>query len=142
MRNKLGNLRQLAGYLSACACSLLVACGSSDADGGSTEAVLAQAPHCPSGTDALKIEGSIAGGAIDDSRSTNINAGQENFSTGKFYTPLTNLVPLESNQLALTFTWPKSLFFGETSAIDGGDLTLPATHPQAGAQYCVSKGQV
>jgi hypothetical protein len=142
MRNKLGILRVLGGGLAASACGLLVACGSSD--GGSTAGgVLSQAPHCPTGTDALKIEGTIAGAAIVDSRTApNINAGQENFTSGKFYTPISTLAPLESNQLALTFTWPNSLFFGQMSAISGGELTLPAAHPQAGAKYCVSKGEV
>ncbi|HYQ02040.1 MAG TPA: hypothetical protein VER96_25375 [Polyangiaceae bacterium] len=141
----LGILRLLTGCLATCACSLLVACGSSDgtAPGGSSGAsVLSQAPHCPGGTDALKIEGTIAGGAIDDSRTSNINAGQENFTSGKFYTPISNLVPLASNQLTLTFTWANSLFFGETGAITGGELSLPATHPQAGAKYCVSEGEI
>lgn len=138
----LGILRVLGGGLAASTCSLLVACGSSDGD-STAGGVLGQAPHCPMGTDALKIEGTIAGGAIADFRtSPNINAGQENVPSGKFYTPVSTFAPLESNQLALSFTWPNSLFFGQTSAISGGDLTLPAAHPQAGAKYCVSKGEV
>jgi hypothetical protein len=128
--------------LSVCTCSLLAACGSSDGDGADS-ALFSQAPHCP-GTAALKIEGTIAGGAIDDSRTGNdINAGYENAAGGKFYTPVfAGLVPLAENQLALTFEWPKSLLFGESSAISTGNLTLPANHPQAGAEFCVSSGQV
>lgn len=142
MANMLGILRALGGGLAAGTCSLLVACGSSD-DGSTASGVLSQAPHCPSGTEALKIEGTIAGADIADSRERpNINAGQENLTGGKFYTPLSTSAPLASNQLALSFTWPNSLFFGQTSAISGGDLVLPATHPQAGAKYCVSKGEV
>lgn len=126
--------------LMVCSCSLLTACGSSD-DGAPS--VLTQAPHCPTNQQALKIEGTIAGAAIDDTRTDNaINAGYENATTGRFATPFVSLAPLESDQLALTFTWPHALFYGDTSAISSGTLTLPATHPQAGAVYCVSKGQV
>lgn len=103
--------------------------------------MLTQAPHCTE-DDVLKIEGTIAGAAIDDVRTTNVNAAQENLGDGKFYTPFSSLAPLASNQLALTFTWPHSLFNGQTSAIGSGTLTLPATHPEAGAMYCVSAGQV
>ncbi|HYQ44089.1 MAG TPA: hypothetical protein VER11_19040 [Polyangiaceae bacterium] len=130
-----------AGRLMVCSCSLLIACGSSD--GGAMTGVLAQAPHCPTDKPALKIEGTIAGAAIVDTRADNdINAGYENATTGRFATPFVSLATLESNQLALTFTWPHALFYGDTSAISGGSLTLPATHPQAGAVYCVSQGQV
>jgi hypothetical protein len=104
--------------------------------------VLTQAPHCQDGTDSLKITGTIAGGPIDDSRTTNINAGFENFDAGRFYTPLTNLVPLASNQLTLTFNWSSSLWDGDTAAISAGSMTLPATHPQANAIFCVSAGRV
>jgi len=135
--------RSFGVYLSWWACSLLTACGSSDDGGGSASGLLSQAPHCPTGTDALKIEGTIAGGAIADSRiAPNINAGTENFTSGSFSTPVSNLAPVAANQLALTFAWPKALFFGETSAISAGNMTLPATHPQPGAAFCVSKGQV
>lgn len=138
----LGIMRGLGSCLAVSVCSLLVGCSSSDGGGGGS-GVLAQAPHCPVGTEALKIEGTIAGGAIADFRTNaNINAGQENFTSGKFYTPVSTSSPLPSDQLALTFTWPSSLFFGQTSAINGGELTLPATHPQPGAKYCVSKGEV
>ena len=144
MQNDAGLGGVFAQCLSGCICVSLLACGSSDAGAeGAVAGVLAQAPHCPAGTDALKMEGTIAGGAIDDSRTKNdINAGTENFTSGSFRTPLTELAPLAESQLALTFTWPRSLFYGETSAITAGNLTLPATHPQAGAKFCVSAGQV
>lgn len=143
MLKKSGIWRSFGLCLSSCACSLLVACGSSDAGGGAASGLLSQAPHCPAGTDALKIEGTIAGGAIADSRATpNINAGTENFTSGRFSTPLSNLAPVADNQLALTFEWPKALLFGETSAISAGNMTLPATHPQPLAAFCVSAGQV
>lgn len=143
MLKKSGIWRSFGVCLSWCSCSALIACGSSDDGGGSGSALLAQAPHCPTGADALKIEGTIAGGAIADSRITpNINAGTENLTSGRFSTPLSNLAPVAANQLALTFEWPKALFFGETSAISSGNMTLPATHPQPGAAFCVSAGQV
>src|SRR4051794_39785468 len=142
MLEKSGILPGFARVLTGCTCSLLVACGSSDDGGGPSAAVLTQAPHCPAGVDALKIEGTIAGAAIADSRTDDINAGYENFSGGRFSTPFSTFVPLASNQLALTFEWTAALFFGQSSAISKGTLTLPATHPLAGAQYCVSAGQV
>ncbi|MEI9948071.1 MAG: hypothetical protein WDO74_03620 [Pseudomonadota bacterium] len=141
MRDKSGIWRVFAQCLTGCVCSSLVACGSSD-DGGSAAAVLRQAPHCPADSDALKIQGTIAGAAIDDSRTTEINAGLENFMGGRFDTPFFDLAPLPGNQLALTFTWPGSLFYGQTASITGGNITLPNTHPQAGAKYCLSAGQV
>jgi hypothetical protein len=91
----------------------------------------------------LKIEGTIAGGTIDDTRTTtNINAGLENIGMSKFYTPLGTLTPLASNQVALTITWQGSLFYGATATATGGTLTLPADHPTPGAQYCISAGRV
>jgi len=50
--------------------SPLLAGSSSRDDGGAAAAagLLQQAPHCPQGISALKIEGTIAGSAIDDSR--------------------------------------------------------------------------
>jgi|SRR6478735_1087772 len=141
MPNKLGICRQFAVALSSCACSVLLACSGDDAGGGAA-AVLTQAPHCPAGADALKIEGTIAGAAIDDTRTMNLNAGFENATSGRFATPFFNLFPLEPNQVALTIEWPHSLFNGQSSAISTGTLTLPATHPQALATFCVSAGQV
>ena len=91
----------------------------------------------------LKIEGTIAGGAIADTRVDNdINAGLENFGMGKFSTPFSTLAPLASNQLAVTITWPSSLFDGASSAASGGTLTLPMDHPSPGAAFCISAGQV
>jgi hypothetical protein len=121
-------------------CGLSSACGSSSDSGGS--AVLSEAPHCPSGMDALKIEGSIGDAVIDDTRSMNLNAGYENIGMPKFYTPLTNLVMLEPNQLALTINWADGLYDGQTGAITGGTLTLPANQSSAGATFCVSAGEV
>jgi hypothetical protein len=143
MREKSGIWKSFAQCLTLCACSMLAACGSSDDGGGSAAAVLTQAPHCPAGTEALKMEGTIAGAAIDDSRTApNINAGMENFLGGRFSSPLSDFSPLADNQLALTFTWAGSLFNGQSGAITAGNMTLPATHPRAGAQFCVSAGQV
>jgi len=118
---------------------LTAACGSGSDAGG--DSVLSQAPHCAA-ADTLKIEGTIAGGTIDDTRTNNINAGLENIGMSKFYTPLTNIQPLASNQLALTITWQNSLFYGASAAATGGTLTLPANHPTPGAEYCISAGRV
>jgi len=141
-------MREFAGFLSVRGlvwglplCLLAVACGSSDASEGAS-GVLSQAPQCPETTGALRIEGTIDGAAISDTRTTNINAGFENLSGGRFYTPVSDLAPLASNQLALTVTWGGNLFDGQVGPASGGTLTLPATHPHAGAKFCVSKGQV
>jgi len=118
---------------------LTAACGSGSDAGG--DSVLSQAPHCGA-ADMLKIEGTIAGGTLDDTRTTDINAGLENIGMSKFYTPLTTLAPLANNQLALTITWKDSLFYGASAAATGGTLTLPANHPTPGAQYCISTARV
>ncbi|MEO8903938.1 MAG: hypothetical protein ABI627_20655 [Polyangiaceae bacterium] len=121
-------------------CGLCVACGSSSDSGAS--AVLTEAPHCPSGTDALKIEGAIGDAVIDDTRTSNLNAGYENIGMPKFSTPLSTLAMLEPNQLPITITWAQSLFDGQTGAITGGTLTLPADQPNASATFCISAGEV
>jgi len=141
MRDKLGIWRGFAVCLCSCSCSLLLGCSAGDAGDGAA-AVLTQAPRCPAGAEALKIQGTIAGAAIEDVRTMNINAGFENAVSGRFSTPFFNLATLEANQLALTIEWPHSLFNGQSSAISTGTVTLPATHPQAGAMFCVSAGQV
>jgi hypothetical protein len=142
MLDKSGIWGLFGRYLSLCSCSFLVACGSSDDSGAPAGGVLSQAPYCPHGSDALKMRGTIAGGEIEDFRTSNINAGFENLSGGRFYTPTTNLAPLANNQLTLTLEWPGSLLLGDTAAISAGSLTLPANHPRAGAMFCVSAGQV
>ena len=84
------------------ACLLSGACGS--AGEGSAANVLAEAPHCPSGTDALKIEGTIDDGTIDDTRTTNINAGYQNIGMPKFFTPVAGPSSLQANQIATTLS--------------------------------------
>ena len=124
-------------------CLLGVACGSDGGSaGGTTDDVLSQAPHCPTGTDALKIEGTINGAVIDDARTTNINAFYQNIGMAKFVTPTSDLVPLAGNQLTLTINWGSSLFNGQTGAITSGSLALPASSPQPGAKFCISAGKL
>jgi hypothetical protein len=103
--------------------------------------VLTEDPHCPSGSDALKIEGTIAGGTIADTRTTNINAGYENIGMPMFNTGPTLGQPGDS-ELTLTLTWANALFNGQAGPITGGSLTLPPNHPDAGAQFCVTGGEV
>ncbi|HWZ89505.1 MAG TPA: hypothetical protein VNW92_11665 [Polyangiaceae bacterium] len=123
-------------------CVLCTACGSDSSAGAGAE-VLAEAPHCLSGSDSLKIEGTIDSGTIDDTRTgSNVNAGYQNIGMPKFFTPIGPLSSLEPNQLALTVTWATGLFDGQTGAITGGSLTLPANHPNAGAEFCVTAGTV
>jgi len=90
----------------------------------------------------LNIEGTVDGAAIIDDRTTNINASYENIGMPNFNTPLSTLAPLSGDELTLKIEWSMSLFNGQTAAITGGALTLPATHPDAGAQFCVSAGTV
>jgi hypothetical protein len=106
--------------------------------------VLSQDPTCPTdgNTVALKIEGSIAGGSIDDERTANISAGWVNTGMPKFFTPISDSEPLEANQIALTIDWGVSLLPGRTADLTGGRLTLPANHPDPGARFCVSAGTV
>lgn len=120
--------------------ALLAAC-SSDGE-QKTNALFGQAPHCASNESVLRIEGSVAGGEIDDTRTTNVNAGLENFGASSFYTPVTDLAPLAANQLAMKINWSGSLAYGDSSAIGSGTLTLPASHPSAGSAFCVSAGSV
>lgn len=122
-----------------------VGCGSDDGGSGTgptNSALFGQSPHCASNSDALKIEGTIAGAAIDDMRTTNINAGVVNIGSGQFLTPAVDLAPLASNQLTLTIDWSGSLSYGDRAEIAGGKLKLPATHPSAGSAFCVSAGEV
>ena len=102
--------------------------------------VLTQAPHCTS--ESLQIEGTVLGSVISDVRTTNINAGLDQFSMPSFRTPVVDFAPLAANQVALTITWTTGLFDGQAAAASGGSVTLPANHPQAGAKYCVSQGDV
>ncbi|HEX3854736.1 MAG TPA: hypothetical protein VHW01_27430 [Polyangiaceae bacterium] len=121
-------------------CLLVAGCGGgSDGGGGG---VLSQAPNCPAGSDALKIEGTVAGAAIDDERTTDINAGYENIGMPEFNTPLGTFAPLPANQLTLEIDWSTGFFNGQTAPISGGAMTLPANHPDAGAQFCISAGTV
>jgi hypothetical protein len=142
MVDKSGIWALFARCLCWCSCSLLAACGSSDDSGAPEMGLLTQAPYCVHGPDALKITGTIAGGEIEDFRTTDINAGFENLSGGRFHTPLTNLAPLANNQLTLTLEWPGSLANGHTSAISAGSMALPANHPRASAMFCISAGRV
>ncbi|MEP7051022.1 MAG: hypothetical protein ABJB12_11740 [Pseudomonadota bacterium] len=139
MRKSLGWAR-VGSLVWTASCGLCVACGSSSDGGGS--AVLSQAPHCPSGMGALKIEGSIGDAVIEDIRGGNANAGDENIGMPKFTTPLSSLAMLDANQLPITITWDQSLFDGQTAAITGGTLSLPANQPNAGATFCLSAGEV
>ncbi len=91
---------------------------------------------------ALKIEGTVDGGAISDARTDDINAGLEQFGTNDFNTPLSDLAPLAANQVALRLTWANGLFDGSTSVGSGGAITLPATHPDAGKKFCVTRSEV
>jgi hypothetical protein len=133
--------------LTSCGCYLLVACGSGnnssgDGDGPAAAVVLTEAPYCPYGSNALKISGTIAGVAIDDSRTGNIDVGLENNLAGGFYTPNEYVIPLADNQLAVSIHWSKQLTPGDVVAIHDGNVTPPASHPQANLRSCIWGGQV
>jgi hypothetical protein len=127
----------------AVAClGLAPACGGDDSDGPGGGGLLSQAPHCPTGTDALRIEGSLDGVTIDDQRSTNINAGLSNFGNSSFDTPFSNLAPLQSSELEVHLKWMGSLFFGQTGPTTGGSVVAPSGAAHAGQTLCVSAGSV
>ena len=124
---------------------LCVACGSeTDAQSG----LLGQAPRCPEAS-VLRIEGTIGGNTLSDTRTSNINAGLTNLGSSEFQTPLA-AAPLESNQVGLEVRWAGSLFYGEVGAVTDGILQAPADFPKIhtpeGAytanSFCVGKGEV
>lgn len=122
---------------------LTSACGGGDSDdAGGGSGLLSQSPHCPMGTDALRIEGSIDGAAVDDQRSTNINAGLVNFGDSTFDSPLGTLLPLQPSELEIHLKWMGSLVYGESGTTTGGTLVAPAGAAHAGQTLCISKGAV
>jgi hypothetical protein len=131
--------------LVAFACALQ-ACGGGDGDGpsGGAAGLLSQAPHCPAGTDALRIEGTVDGATVNDQRtaSDQINAGYSNFTMPTFDSPLTDIVPLPASQLELHFGWAQSLAFGQTDTIEAGTLVAPSGAAHAGQTLCITGGQV
>lgn len=130
----------------AFACLLVAACGGDDGDssnpntGGSD--VLSQAPHCSASGNDFRVEGTLDGVAVDDQRTTNINAGLVNIGNPAFDTPLSNLASLDANQIELHLTWKDSLFHGAKGPLTGKTLTAPANHPRAGQPLCVAAGEV
>lgn len=135
--------RGLSIFAFSCA---LQACGGSDADGpsGGAAGLLSQAPHCPTGTDALRIEGTVDGATVNDQRTAGdqINAGYENFAMPAFDTPLTNLVALPASGLEIHFGWTQSLAYGETDTINAGTLVAPSSAVHAGQTLCITAGEV
>ncbi|HWA72586.1 MAG TPA: hypothetical protein VG937_09635 [Polyangiaceae bacterium] len=134
-------LRLVTALSAAALCS---ACGGSDSDGpgGGGSGLLTQAPHCPTGTDALRIEGTLDGATVDDQRSTNINAGLSNFGESSFDTPFSNLAALQPSELEIHLEWMGSLFFGQTGPTTGGSVVAPSGAAHAGQTLCVSAGSV
>ena len=131
--------------LVALACSLVAACGGDD--GGDTNSngssdLLSQAPHCSNSADDFRVEGTLDGVAIDDHRTTNINAGLVNIGSPAFDTPFSNLATLAANQIELHLTWKNSLFDGSKGPLTGQTLVAPANHPRAGQELCVIAGEV
>jgi len=129
------------------ACLLLglcVACGSAT---DAQSALLGQAPRCTEAS-VLRIEGTIDGHALSDTRTSNINAGLTNFGPSEFQTPLA--AELQSHQVELDVSWANSLFDGQVGAITGGILQAPADFPKIRSpegvytvnSFCVAKGEV
>jgi hypothetical protein len=104
--------------------------------------VLSQAPHCPAGTDALRIEGTLDGAVVDDQRTPGTNSGYTNFGEPSFDTPFSNLAALAPNQLEIHFTWKQSLFFGQADAMLGGSVVAPSGAAHAGQTLCITSGDV
>lgn len=120
-----------------------VACGSDDGGPNSNggDGLLSQAPHCPALED-FRVEGTLDGVAIDDQRSTDVNAGLVNFGSPTFDTPVTNLAKLAPNQIELHLTWKDSLFFGSKGPLTGKSLRAPIDHPRSGEAFCITAGEV
>jgi hypothetical protein len=98
----------------------------------------------------LRIEGTIEGNTVNDTRTSSINAGLTNIGSFEFQTPLVT-ASLESNQVGLDFRWAESLAYGEVSAVTNGRWQAPADFPiirkragvnQVGSSFCVSKGEL
>lgn len=131
------------GVMGVVCASLASACGGDDSNGPSGGGgLLSQAPHCPMGTDALRIEGTLDGATVDDQRLSNINAGLVNFGTPSFDTPFSNLAALQPSQLEIHLKWMSSLAYGQSGPTSAGSVVAPAGAAHAGETLCISKGAV
>ena len=143
-----GGKRAGAGGFALPACLFVVLCGACSSD-AAPSGLLDQAPRCPEAS-VLRIEGTIEGSTLSDTRTSNINAGLTNIVSPQFQTPISDLAPLQSDQLGLDISWANSLADGQVAAVTGGVLTLPANHTLAAddggaftvGSFCVSKGKV
>lgn len=145
MRSGLSGVCGKASALPACLLVVYcVACSSASEQPG----LLGQSPNCPEPS-VLRVEGTINGKALSDSRTSNINAGLTNLGSPQFRTPFSSLASLERNQVGLDITWANSLADGDVAAITSGVLRAPADSPHVSSDgvydissYCVTQGEV
>lgn len=128
--------------LVALSCSLLAACGGSSDSSAPGGELLTQAPHCSSTEGDFRVEGMLDGVAVVDHRTTSINAGLVNIGEPRFDTPFSNQASLAADEIELHLTWKDGLFDGATGPLTGKTLVVPANHPRAGQQLCVTQGEV
>jgi len=137
-----GSARARAMTVVACL-GLFPACSGSDAkDPAGGAGVLSQSPHCPAGTSALRLEGTVDGATVDDSRSSNLNVGLTNFGSSSFDSPFSDAVPLQPSQLEIHLKWASSVAYGQTAPTTGGSLVAPAGATQAGRTLCITEGAI
>jgi hypothetical protein len=135
-------VRPMAMNVVACL-GLLPACtGSDPKDPADGSGLLSQAPHCPAGTSALRLEGTVDGVTVDDSRSTNLNVGLTNFGASTFDSPFSNAFPLQPSELEIHLKWANSVVHGQTGPTTGGSLVAPAGATQAGRTLCITEGAI
>lgn len=123
-------------------CSLQACGGGDDGPSGGGSGLLSQSPHCPVGTDALRMEGTVDGAVVNDQRTDNSNAGLVNIGQPSFDTPFTNLAPLGATQLEIHFGWMQSLLYGQTDEMTTGTLVAPSGAAHAGQTLCITSGDV
>ena len=93
----------------------------------------AKMPRCDkrSGTQ-YQLKGTIGGEALTVSSSTVA------YLTKRHYQKLS--VVAGEVQVDLSLRWEDSLTFGREVSLTGGSLLVPAGHPKAGRQLCITKG--
>lgn len=111
--------------------------GSAPVSSAELSALYAQAPHCLVAAGfAFHLQGTVDGAAVQDDRTTGLNAG---FEIRKFTTPAGD-VPLPPAQVKLSFEVSQTLNYGEGAAIITGQIVPPVGHPRAGQPLCITDG--
>jgi hypothetical protein len=126
---------------------LVPACSGGDSDGGGDDALLSQAPQCPAGEAALRIEGSIDGSTVNDQRTSNFSVGLTSSVASSFDSParnvVGNLIPEpQPSEVEIHLRWAGNVSDGQTSPTTGGSLVAPPGTAYAGQTLCITEGAV